>query len=235
MSILHDTYIRSVQTIVTNYLSSRLEYAIIIQHRTVIVSSALNLASRVFTAFLSSKCPQWRCARARARTRARRYIKFLSNNTAARARPLRPPRKVSNMVTPLARHLRNEGAVAKLKRLVIRGFTGRKLRFKLSLFLFLVFYHRLQVAAHCHLLVLPRNLRSVPSFLPSLPPTRAQLSPPSAEERIAFSLRLQPRSTLRPLRHPFNYILGSPRSAYEKSLLPRANITVQFSLARATP
>ncbi|KAF7384968.1 hypothetical protein HZH66_012054 [Vespula vulgaris] len=36
-------------------------------------------------------------------------------------------------------------------------------------------------------------------------------------------------------RHPLNYIPDSPRSAYEKSLLPRANITVQFSFARATP
>ncbi|KYN28204.1 hypothetical protein ALC57_02264 [Trachymyrmex cornetzi] len=37
-------------------------------------------------------------------------------------------------------------SVAKLKRLVIRGFTGRKLRFKLSPFLFLV-YRKPEVVA----------------------------------------------------------------------------------------
>ncbi|KAI4481193.1 hypothetical protein M0804_009819 [Polistes exclamans] len=57
------------------------------------------------------------------------------------------------------------------------------------------------------------------------------VSPHLTSLRLTAHHQEAPRDT----HPPLNYIPDSPRSAYEKSLLPRANITVQFSFARATP
>lgn len=160
----------------------------------------------------------------------RQYIKFLSNNSTMVHAPYRAPRK-----HPIWWHPENDTwetrGVAKLKRLVIRGFTGRKLRFKLSPFLFLVYRkpvivvppplsspsHPLPitVAYHYHINVLPASPPQSPSV--SVRASLVLLSVLSDTLSTIFSAR---RGQL--MRNPSCRVLTLRFSSRSPEQLPRA-------------